>query len=188
MGGVRLAGAAVLVLVAPLPLLAQSGEDAVRTNAEYTEYLKASDWEGAATMMHPDALGQIRELVGLLTQADPSGQVATMLFGDAASSPDEATDEHLFASFLGFAMEQAGLGAALASMEQDPIGHLFEGDTVHVVSRTHMSVEGISVSQVEVTSLVAHEGEWRMLLDAQIEAFLAGMRKELGIDADALVN
>lgn len=179
---------ALLALAAPTPLLAQNEADAAARSLEYGQLLVASDWDGAAAMMHPDALAQIRDLGELIVQVDPSGQAATLFFGDAASAMDEAADEELFAAFLSFVMEQAGLGAALSTMEQQAIGQVVEGDTVHVLSRTHMEVEGISISELSVASFAPHDGEWRMLLTAQIESFLAGMRSQLGLNPDALVN
>jgi len=183
-----LAFLSILVVGAPLPLAAQDAGEAENTSVEYARHLSASDWDAAAAMMHPEALGQIRTLAELLTEMDPSGQAASMIFGSAGASLEGESDTEVFAAFLAFAMTQAGLAEAMASMRQDAVGHVAEGDTVHVVSRTHMSFEGLSVSQMNVSSLVRHEGAWRMLLTGEIEAFLLGLRQQLGVDSGPSVN
>src|SRR5256885_2356701 len=61
----------------------------------------AGDWAGAARLMHPAALRQLRDLFSLALTNDKLGQARQQLFGlqsvaEASATPDTA----LFAAFL----------------------------------------------------------------------------------------
>ncbi|MEM1043785.1 MAG: hypothetical protein AAGI91_14305 [Bacteroidota bacterium] len=168
--------AAPSVLAQPATPEAATPEDAA---AQLTAAFQASDFERAASLMHPDALASLKGFVGEIVALDSSGMAAMMFVGDddpeaiAALSPEE-----VFARFLGsvFGM-QPEIGEALRSMEAEMIGHVMEGDSLaHVVTRSSMSMMGASVVQTDVVTTKRYGDEWRALLSGDISNLVEGIR------------
>lgn len=57
-----------------------------------------------------------------------------------------------------------------------PLGHIMEGDTAHVVCRVNLEVLSMQVSQMKVVSVKKDGDEWRVLLGGDIEGLARMMQ------------
>lgn len=149
----------------------------------FGEALKANDWSAAARLMHPSALHQLRELFEPLTGAPRAGDIATQLFGVSSAAELATTpDTVLFARFLQTVLsQQAGVAEMFRSASLTPLGHVNQpGDTVFVVSRMTMTVEGITVTSFDVMPFLLYQGAYRGLLKADFTNFAAMLQARLG--------
>src|SRR5438105_1852702 len=80
-------------------LAAQATPEAAAT--AFGTAFAAGDWAGAARLMHPAALRQLRELFSLALTNDKLAQARQQLFGIQSAAEAAATpDTVLFAAFL----------------------------------------------------------------------------------------
>jgi hypothetical protein len=182
-GGMMLRAIAALALAAGIPagdLQAQATpEDAARA---FGEAVRHSDWPAAARLMHPDAVHQLRLLFQPIVSAPGMESLRSELFG-AQSDADFArlADTVLFARFLENAIaKQEGMGEALRSATVTPLGHVPQGaDTMLVVTRTNLSVEGIAIRTFEVMPFVRYQGRWRGVLKAEFTNMAAMLQRAM---------
>lgn len=150
------------------PSVASSGtpEAAAR---KYGDALRAGDFAGAARLMHPSALHQFRTLFQPLLSASKARETATQMFGMTEEELAVAPDTVLFAALMKTMVAQGeGLAEAMKSATIDPLGHVAQGDTVLVVTRTTVSVEGVTVTQFDVMPFILDDGQWWGLLKADL--------------------
>jgi len=172
---------ALLFAASQGPLAAQSTPEAVAQ--AYANAIKASDWAGAARVMHPDALKQLRGIFAPLVSGPAAAEVGGGLFGVATAAEFASlSDTVMFATFLRNMMAQApAVATAIAGATITSIGHVNGGaDTVFVVNRTEMSMEGVGVTQFEVLPFALYHGEWRALLKADLTNMGAMLRRATG--------
>lgn len=170
----------LLPLLLPASIHAQDTPEAAAT--AFAATLRRSDWRGAARLMHPSALRQLRELFSFALQDGASGEIREQIFGvgsaaEAAALPDTI----LFANFLHAVTTQGGpeLLQALGTADITPLGHLTQGpDTAVVVSRMTMSVQGVRLTSYEVMLFRREQGAWLGLLKADM-ANMAAMLKQM---------
>jgi len=173
--------ASIVALSTPQRAHAQGTPEAAA--AAYGAAIKANDWPAAARMMHPTALKQLRDLIAPLVASPAGGEMGLQLLGVHSSAELAATpDTVLFATFLRNVMaQQAGLGDALRSATIVPLGHVAGGgDTVFVVSRMTMSVEGVELKTFDVMPFLLLDGQWRGLLKSDFTNMAAMLRRALG--------
>jgi hypothetical protein len=140
------------------------------------------EFEQSAQLMHPDALSPVRRIVSLIVKQDPSGEVRSQLLGVSTDSAVAAlTDAQVFAKFLTqvFA-QQEGVLETMKGSTVAVLGVVAEGaDTAHVVWRSGMTMQGLSISKMEVLSVRRAGTGWRAMLTGDFENFIKGM--ELGM-------
>ncbi|MDX1647192.1 MAG: hypothetical protein R3304_08610 [Longimicrobiales bacterium] len=168
-----------------IPCVASAQQEAPLSVADaYFAAIRTSDFEGAADLMHPDGLEQIGGLMRLLADADEGNELAPVLFGVDQTDISATSDEQAFAGLMRFALQQSPeMGELLGSMGSDVIGTVAEGDTIHVLSRVSMDMMGATISQMEVVSLLPHDGDWRILLTGDIAGLVAALRAQLAAGA-----
>jgi hypothetical protein len=167
-----------------MPHRAQAQGTPESAAAAYGAAIKANDWPTAARMMHPAALKQLRDLITPLVASPQGGQMGFQLLGVHSSAELATTpDTVVFATFIRNVMaQQAGLGEALRTATFTPLGHVAGGgDTVFVVSRMTMSVEGVELKTFDVMPFVLLDGQWRGLLKSDFTNMAAMLRKALGV-------
>jgi hypothetical protein len=132
--------------------------------------------------MHPAALAQLRTLFEPIVTSPGGSEVGAQIF--QINTPEEfkaAPDTLLFARLMKAVSAQQGMGDALRNSTITPLGHISQpGDTVFVVSRVGLSVEGIDLTTFEVMPFVLHQGQYRALLKADFTNMAKMLRKQLG--------
>ena len=173
---------AATILCWPMdPALAQDTPEAAAQ--AFGEAMKANDWAAAARMMHPRALQQLRSLFEPILGVPGAEQLGVQLFGvhsnaELASTPDTV----MFANFLRTVLsQQEGLADALRTATVSPLGHVNGGaDTVLVVSRMELTIEGMTISQFEVMPFIRDGGRWWGLLKVDFTNMAAMLQRRLG--------
>ncbi|MGD8241019.1 MAG: thioredoxin family protein, partial [Armatimonadota bacterium] len=140
--------------------------------------LREGDWDGMAERMHPAALAELRQFLEPIFRIPEAEELRTVVFGTGSEAALlEMPDGRLYADFLRFAMTQdPRLVSSLATAQVEVLGHLMEGDTAHVVSRFTMTVEGITMSRMDVSSFRQHDAQWLGLLTGDITALAAALQ------------
>ncbi len=167
------------VILLASPVSAQSTPEAAAS--AFLNAVASSDWAGAARLMHPAALRQLRDLFSLALTNEKLAQAREQLFGfhtsaEAISAPDTV----MFAAFLkSFLTRQQGLVEALKAGTLTPVGHIQQGkDTALVVTRMNLTASGVAITQFDVMPFTRDGPVWRGLLKSDITN-MAAMLKTL---------
>lgn len=149
---------------------------------QYSAAIREGDFAGAARLMHPSALRQVRELFTPLLEGEFFDQVGPALLGVTSRTElSQMADSTLFAALLrnGVA-QQAGGRELLKTATTTVIGAVAVGaDTAYVVTRVEVNYEGIAISQYDVMAVVRDAGVWRGLLKADLSNMAALLRAAL---------
>jgi hypothetical protein len=176
--------ALLLVLLADAPAHAQARNLATPEAAAtaFTMALRSQQYAEAAAIMHPEALARFRAMFLPLATHEKGVELRQQLFGASTVADLNALDDvALFERFLRSVMTlspefQAMMGAA----ETDMIGHVAEGTNIaHVVYRMRLKAEGIAVTKLDVMSLQLTGGEWKALLNGDIEGMAEAIRRQI---------
>lgn len=166
----------LLALCGAAPLAAQPSAEAPQEVAErYFAAMRASDYRGAAVLMHPAALAQFRDFFQTLAAADSGDRALTAMFGVGSARELAAlSPEDVFARVMSaVATLSPQIKEAMGSMRADIVGTVPEGaDTVHVVYRMHMVVAGVGAGKLAVLSLRRSGTSWRALLTGDLEGMI----------------
>lgn len=141
--------------------------------------VRRNDWPAAARLMHPDALQQLRNLFQPFLAMPDMGELGPELFGtpnaDLAATPDTV----LYARFLGKVMAQLpGMDRALQGATITPLGHVPGGaDTVLVVNRMVLTLDGMTISQFDVMPFRYERGKWWALLKSDFTNMAAMLQR-----------
>ena len=189
------------LLLACLPAFAiaappppEATPEQVATEA-YTR-MKAGDWEGAVETFDPKALASFRGMMQPVLEAvvkpDPSKEGAkTEAAGDMSAlflamifAPATSMDEIKAltdAQFLGRVMKNmTGMGGVVLE-SQEILGTVAEGaDTVHLVARTKATAEGLSMTEMEVITLVRTPAGWRLTMSGELTGLADVLNSTLG--------
>lgn len=148
--------------------------------------LRAGDWNGFATAMHPAALQEFQSSFMTMLRAAPAGgkrdEMLSGLFGGKSLEDLKALNPTAF--FANFMESLSKLNPiikeGLAGADAEMIGHVDEGaDTTHVVMRMTIKMGQMQVTKMEVTSLQRDGDEWKALLKGDMQTMIAGMVKML---------
>ena len=172
-----------LALPAAAACAQRADEEPVEVAARYVAAMKMGDYETMADLVHPEALSQLRNLFEPLLESPAGPALARELLGVAsAAQAAELPDEDYFAGLMRFVVsQQPGFDEALRTAEVEMLGHVKEGsDTVHVVYRLDLMVEGISLTQIDVFSMKRFDGTWRGLLKGDLTNMAAALRQAVG--------
>lgn len=169
----------ILGLMIPAPAVAQTTPEAAAQS--FGTALTTGDWPGAARLMHPQALGQLRDLFSSVVASPQGTELATQFFGVSSAAEFGTTpDTVLFARFLKNVTSATGMADALKGAQITALGHVtLPGDTVLVVSRMTMSVQGITISSFELMPFVQLNGAYRGMLKADFTNMAAMLKARL---------
>jgi hypothetical protein len=144
----------------------------------FAEALRSGDFAAAARAMHPSALHQFRTLFQPMLSAPKTREAARQMFGMTLEQLAVAPDTVLFAALLKTMLAQEeGLADAMRSATIEPLGHVARGDTMLVVTRTTIAVEGVSMTQFDVMPFILDDGQWWGLLKADLTNLAAMMNR-----------
>ena len=139
----------------------------------------ASDFERAATLMHPDALADLQNMLVAVAKDEPGmGQVFTGV--ESAEALAALSPEEVYTRFIGSILKiQPDMADILGTMEAEVVGHVAEGDSLaHVLSRSTMSTSGATVTQMQVVTVRQYDDGWRALLSGDISSFAQMIRAQ----------
>jgi hypothetical protein len=172
----RAGGLALWLLALAAPAAAQNTPEAAAT--AFGKALSAADWPGAARLMHPAAIRQLRELFSLALSNEKLSQAREQIFGfKSAAEAKEAPDTILFAAFLKNVLtRQQGFAEAMKTATVTPLGHIQPGDTAFVVTRLNFQVGGVSVTQFDIMPFVREGPVWKGALKSDFTNMAAMLR------------
>jgi hypothetical protein len=173
---IKRAGIGLCLAICAGPALAQNTPEAAAT--AFGKALSAADWPGAARLMHPSAIRQLRELFSLALSNDKLSQAREQIFGfKSAAEAKEAPDTVLFAAFLKHVLtRQQGFVEAMKTATITPLGHIQPGDTAFVVTRLNYNVGGVAVTQFDVMPFVRAGPVWKGALKSDFINMAAMLR------------
>ena len=124
----------------------------------------------------------MRQLLAALFEAPNADQIRQQLLGVSTVAEARAlSDTAVFASLIRMTSQQGGLADVFKSAKVQVLGHVNEGsDTIHVVYRMAMTVNGIPITKMDVMSLARSPVGWRGLLKGDVSALAARIRAALG--------
>ena len=167
--------AGALLALAVRPAAAQATPEQVADR--YFRVTQAGDWPAAAAMMHPRALDSFKSMFVDLAAADDDGEVFPRVFGVSAAELDDMPPPVVYARVVGRIQGlQDGLAEMMRQASFTVLGHVQEGDTAHVVYRLNTRVMNASISQTSVVSMLRDGGEWKPLLNADMQNLFATLR------------
>jgi hypothetical protein len=140
------------------------------------EAMARNDWGTYTSFMHPDALGSFKEIFRMMISADDSGEMVGGLFGVLDSTEyDKKSAADIFMNFMrGINQAAPELMGIAKDASYQILGSVPEGsETVHVVFRMTLSLEGIPISSVAVQTLHKYNGQWKSLLSKQMDDLIS---------------
>ena len=157
---------------------AQTAETPEQVTERFVAAMRAADWNGMASLMHQNALKEMRQLLAGVFEAPNAGQIRQQLLGVTTVQQAQAlSDTAVFASLMRMTTQDADVAELLRSAKVQVLGHVNEGaDTVHVVYRMAMTINGIPITKMDVMSLARSPVGWRGLLKGDVTALAAGIR------------
>ena len=160
------------------PAQAQTVETPEQVTERFVAAMRAADWNGMASLMHQNALKEMRQLLSGVFEAPNAGQIRQQLLGVTTVQQAQAlSDTTVFASLMRMTTQDADVAELLRSAKVQVLGHVNEGaDTVHVVYRMAMTINGIPITKMDVMSLARSPVGWRGLLKGDVTALAAGIR------------
>jgi hypothetical protein len=157
---------------------AQTAESPEQVTDRFVTAMRASDWVGMASLMHQNALKEMRQLLAGVFEAPNAGQIRQQLLGVTTVQQAQAlSDTAVFAALMRMTSQDTDVAALLKTAKVQVLGHVNEGaDTVHVVYRMAMTINGIPITKMDVMSLARSPAGWRGLLKGDFSALAAGIR------------
>jgi hypothetical protein len=157
---------------------AQTAETPEQVTERFVAAMRAADWNGMASLMHQNALKEMRQLLSGVFEAPNGGPIRQQLLGVTTVQQAQAlSDTAVFASLMRMTTQDADVAELLRSAKVQVLGHVNEGaDTVHVVYRMAMTINGIPITKMDVMSLARSSVGWRGLLKGDVTALAAGIR------------
>ena len=183
--------AAAIVLSAAFAAAPKPPAGAEAIVPAYMDAIRVGDWQKASTLLHPEALAEMRQVFVALTSADPTGQAAQQLFGlKAGETLETLPPGDLFARFMSALVTQTeGLKDLLASTKVETLGSVSEsGGLAHVVYRLTRSAAGEAPAvQVEVMTVKKSGSDWRSMVPPELQGILGSIRSTIA-QRDAMMR
>jgi len=139
--------------------------------------VRAIRWDVTGRLLHPETADRFRTLVGMIAEADTTGETWIYLTrtdaGGFASLDGAEVFERAIAATIG---DLPGLMHALYDRDDDVLGHVAEGaQSAHVVYRTLARIGG-AVPEVKVMQLARTPSGWRVTWSDELEILDAALR------------
>lgn len=174
---------AALLACAAAPLHSQAaGETPVQVATRYIDHMRAGEWQQMAALMHSDALLQLRRMLQPLFDSPNGDEFREQLLGVASIAEASAlSDTTVFANLARISTTRdSTLAQAVRTAQVQFIGELPEGrDTMHVVYRMTLTIEGSTFTQMDVFSMGRSNRGWRGLLKGDFTALAAAISNAL---------
>lgn len=144
----------------------------------YLEAMRDSNFDAAASHMHPDELQRLHDMVApLLAHGLEKGGPMPFLEAETAEELEALSPEMLFINILEFGMNrEPGLARAMKTARTRTIGVVVDGQTAYLVYELEMVVSDIKVRKNAVTAMIPHEDGWRLALTGDMESMAEGLK------------
>jgi hypothetical protein len=164
-----------------LPRLAAAQATPEQAAAGYFATVRSGDWPANAARTHPQALSTMKAMFVELAGIDTAGVIIGPMLGVQRSAELTAMEPSLvYQRVLNMVMTmQPQVREIVATSTFEPVGHVVEGDTAHVVYRMRAKIEGVDVTQTSVISMRRDAGEWKALLTGDVQNLISALRTAL---------
>ncbi len=146
--------------------------------ATFYDAIGAHRWDAAASALHPEALDLFRLRLDSMLDADTTGRLATLVFGQEDGPALRSRSNRRFFATLLEAIESdtPGLIAVIATNQYDPIGHVDEGpDLAHVVLRVTPFTNGSAPTRTTLVTLKGSPAGWGIIESGALESLATAM-------------
>lgn len=174
----------ISVVLFSLSALAQTPKSPETVVKDYFDLVQKKQWSTIVEMFSPSALADFKRAVIPVIQFDLTkrkGDMCEVFFGKLYTPKElqEMDDEDFFFFVMsGITMQIKGATPKFSKVEI--LGTVKENEnTVHVVSRLSVEIDGITQSQVDLSSLKKVNGEWKLLLRDDIERFVIELQSSV---------
>lgn len=167
-----------LLFALALPVLAEKTPETLLV--EYFNAFKTGDLDVMSKIMHEEELEKLkREMMPVVERGINSvksgigqDEVAKRLFSedDDVEAIRAESSPMFFIRFMEWVYElNPNMKNAMSGATVQPIGHVMEGETAHVVYRVSIEMAGTKFNQVTVMSARKSGDEWKLMLTGEIE-------------------
>lgn len=148
----------------------------------YRERLVASDWVGAAALVHPTDLADFRSTLDTVAELEGGEAFVAEMMGPSADL-GASSDAEVFGAYLAWIMAEDSGGAGplemMRTMEWRVGETQVDGDRAVVVSEVSFDIGGERRTMPDSTPLRLHAGEWRIDVSRAVTEF----RVQAGLEA-----
>jgi len=111
---------------------AQTAETPEQVTERFVAAMRAADWNGMASLMHQNALKEMRRLLAGVFESPNGGPIRQQLLGVTTAQQAQAlSDTAVFAALMRTTTQDADVAELLKSAKVQVLGHVNEGsDTV----------------------------------------------------------
>jgi hypothetical protein len=150
---------------------------------QYLHALQAGRYDEMAELMDPVALLRFRDMLLPVLLEAPSPTPGVLLLDgvpDRQAAQKLTPSAFLAALFRGLIKQTPAMAEALRSVSGDVVGSVPEGDsTLHLVCRSRVSVDDLSVIKMTVVTVNLVDGQWRIALTGEIQGMAQALRRAL---------
>ena len=160
---------------------APDGEPSATAIAFY-DFLRSSDYVGAASTFDPKELGEFRDLLRIIYENpnETDLQQIEALFGPdiTVERLNAMSDSEFFSTFLKLIFQQLQASGSFSFDGVEVIGSVREGDEkAHVVIRQTLGLGENSVEMMDVVSMRLIEDNWKLMMKGDMKGLAAAVRQ-----------
>lgn len=157
----------------------------------YFNAFRQGDMAAVSAAMHPKETSKFQAMIvpvverGLAAEDDRAELLGldVLIGGDSVEYLYTEAPDVFFTRFMKWLLElNPTMKSSMAGATVQPLGHVVEGELVHVVYRMHMDMLGARISQISAISLKKDGDAWKLMLTGEIE----GMGKLLEANLDMM--
>ncbi len=157
----------------------------------YFDAFRRGDMVAVGAAMHPDETSKFQAMIvpvlekGLAVEDDRAELLGldALVGGDSVEYLYTEAPDVFFTRFMKWLLElNPTMKSSMAGATVQPLGHVVEGELVHVVYRMHLDMLGARISQISAISLKKDGADWKLMLTGEIE----GMGKLLEANLDMM--
>lgn len=139
--------------------------------------IRSMRWSTAAQFMDPEPLGLFHDVVTMITEPDPSGDLLGYLTGTDTTAYRALDAREVFDRALTtLTGDMPGLTYSLQDRDDEFLGHVMEGaDSAHVVYRTQSRLSG-ALPEVKVMQMRRGPAGWRVLWSDELDVLETALR------------
>jgi len=157
----------------------------------YFDAFRRGDMAAVSAAMHPEETSKFQAMIvpvlekGLAAEDDRAELLGldVLIGGDSIEYLYTEAPDVFFTRFMKWLLElNPTMKSSMAGATVQPLGHVDEGELVHVVYRMQMDMLGARISQISAISLKKDGDTWKLMLTGEIE----GMGKLLEANLDMM--